>query len=271
MGKNRSEDDLEEVMDEVERHRMPLLDHLRELRTRIMWAALAIGLGMLASLAFTEEILAFLRAPFDLAIEQANAEGGLSLVNSPFEGIYTWLAAAFFGGLALASPMVALQGWLFIAPGLYSSEKKLVVPLAFVSTGLFFAGAAFCYYVIFPFAFPFFITVIADVQANISISGYLTAVLKMMAAFGLSFQLPVATFFAARIGLLDHTDMITGFRYAIVGIFVLAAIITPPDVLTQSLLAAPLIVLYILSIGVAWMFTTKVREPLAELKPPADL
>ena len=256
MGSDMDEQDL---IDEVEKNRMPLLDHLRELRTRIMWSVLAVGLGMLISLAFTEEIYAFLTSPFVIALEESGVEGGLSIVTSPFEGVYTWLRVAFFGGLAISSPMLALQAWMFVAPGLYSSEKRLVIPLATVSTALFFAGAGFCYYVIFPFAFPFFLKVI-EAEASLSISGYLSAILKMMTAFGVCFQLPVATFFAARIGVLDHKDMIGGFRYAVVGIFVLAAIITPPDVLTQSLLAAPMIVLYILSIGVAWLFTTKVRD-----------
>ena len=260
-----SDMDVDEVIDEVEQHRMPLLEHLRELRNRILWSVVAVGLGMLISLAFVQEIYDFLTSPFNVALQEAGVEGGLSIVTSPFEGVYTWLRVAFFGGLAISSPMLALQAWLFIAPGLYSSEKKVVIPLATCSTGLFFGGAAFCYYVIFPFAFPFFLQVI-EAEASLSISGYLSAIMKMMGAFGVCFQLPIATFFMARVGLIDHTDMIQGFRYAVVGIFVLAAIITPPDVLTQSLLAAPLIVLYILSIGIAWLFTTKVRDTALEKK-----
>lgn len=250
--------DPKEVQDEVEQHRMPLMEHLIELRNRLMWSAGALGLGMVGSLMWVDALYAWLVAPFNTALLEAGIEGSLAIVNSPFEGIYTWLRVAFFGGLALASPMIALQIWLFVAPGLYSKERRLVLPLAFASTALFFAGALFCYYAIFPYAFPFFLQVI-DAQASLSVSGYLTAILKMMGAFGLSFQLPVATFFVARLGFIDHRDMIEFFRYAVVLIFVVAAIITPPDVLTQTLLAGPLIVLYVLSIGVAWMFTTKVR------------
>lgn len=267
MGRGMTPEEVDKVADEVEQNRMPLLDHLIELRTRMMWAGGALILGMLVSLAVVDEIYAWLVAPFQLAILEAGVEGGLAIVNSPFEGIYTWLRVAFFGGLAMASPVIALQGWLFVAPGLYSSEKKVIIPLAITSTGLFFGGALFCYYVIFPYAFPFFLQVI-DAQATLSISGYLSAILKMMAAFGASFQLPVVTFFLARIGLIDHKDMVGSFRYAVVAIFALAAVITPPDVLTQSLLAGPLIVLYCISIGVAWLFTTKDRS--LELTTTAD-
>ena len=248
----------EEPLDEVEQYRMPLLDHLRELRNRLLMAVAAMVVGFCVSLAFVNDILAFIRAPVEDALAANNIEGGLSINNSPFEGMTVWMHAAFIGAIVLSSPVVAYQVWAFIAPGLYQTERKLVVPLAVSSTGLFFAGAAFAYYVIFPYAFPFFFTVI-DVQISLSIEGYLSAVLKMLIAFGVSFQLPIATFFLARLGFIDHRDMTSTFRYAIVGIFVVAAIITPPDVLTQTLLAIPLIILYVLSIAVAWMFTTKVR------------
>jgi sec-independent protein translocase protein TatC len=244
--------------DEVEAHRMPLMDHLRELRKRMMISAGAVGVAMLISLAFTDQILAFITAPVEIALADTGVNGRLSLVSSPFEGIYVYLRAAFLGAMGLASPVVSLQMWQFIAPGLYKTERRIVLPLAFASTGLFFGGAAFAYYVIFPYAFPFFFTVIkADV--NLSVEGYLGAVIRMMMAFGVCFQLPVVTFFLARLGLIDATDMIKGFRYAVVAIFVVAAIITPPEVLTQVLLAAPLIVLYGVGIIVAKFSSTKVR------------
>lgn len=248
--------------DEVEASRMPLIDHLIDLRNRLMWSMAGLAVGMVTSLAYAEEIYLWLTAPFNQALLDANVEGALAIVNSPFEGVYTYLRVAFFGGLALSSWFIAYQIWRFIAPGLYNNERRVVVPLAVCSTLLFGTGAGFCYYVIFPYAFPFFLNVV-EAEASLSIAGYLSAVVRMMGAFGLSFQLPVATWFAARAGLLDHRDMISGFRYAVVGIFVLAAILTPPDILTQSLLAAPLIVLYIFSIGIAWMFTTKQRPETA--------
>ena len=247
-------------LDEVEQHRMPLIEHLRELRTRVMWSIGAVGVGMLVSLAFTDLILAFIQAPVTVALEDAGVEGGLSIVNSPFEGIYVYLRAAFLGAMALSSPIVSLQIWLFIAPGLYQTERRMVVPLAMASTLLFLSGASFAYYVIFPYAFPFFFTIV-EAEVSLSLEGYLGAVIRMMMAFGVCFQLPVVTFFLARMGLIDHRDMVRGFRYAVVGIFGVAAVITPPEVLTQVLLALPLIGLYLVGIGVAFLFTTKERPP----------
>jgi sec-independent protein translocase protein TatC len=248
----------DQPLDEVEAHRMPLIEHLRELRRRLMVAAASVVVGMLISLAFTDQILAFLTAPALIALEEANIEGGLSMVNSPFEGINVYLRAAFLGALVLSSPVVSLQAWLFVAPGLYGNERRTVIPLTLSSTFLFLLGAAFAYYVIFPYAFPFFFSVV-EAQVNLSLEGYLGAVIKMMMAFGASFQLPVVVYFLARLGLIDHIDMLRGFRYAIVAIFIVAAIITPPDVLTQVLLSIPLTILYGVGIVVAWLFSTKKR------------
>ncbi len=249
----------EETPDEVELHRMPLLEHLKELRDRMVWSAGALVVGMLVSLAFTDEIIAFITAPAVVALESSGAEGGLSIVNSPFEGIYVYLRAAFLGALVLSSPVISWQIWGFIAPGLYKTERRLVLPLTVASTGLFLAGAGFAYYVIFPYAFPFFFTII-EADVSLSMEGYLGAVVRMMIAFGVCFQLPVVVFFLAKLGLIDARDLIKGFRYAVVAIFVVAAMITPPEVLTQMLLAAPLVGLYGVGIVVAWLFTTKVRD-----------
>lgn len=246
--------------DEVEQARMPLLEHLRELRDRLIKSLVAIVVFTGAGFWTVDPILAFLRAPFDQALADAGVAGGLSLIGSPFEGMYVTMHVAIATGLLASSPFVTWQAWQFIAPGLYKTERRLVLPLTLTSTALFLSGALFCYYVIFPNAFPFFVTVV-DAQAMVSVDGYLSAVLRMMGAFGLSFQLPVVTFFLARLGFIDHLDMIRAFRYAIVAIFILAALITPPDVLTQTLLAIPLMALYVASIAVAWMFTTKVRAP----------
>jgi sec-independent protein translocase protein TatC len=248
----------EDPLDEVEQYRMPLLDHLRELRSRILYAVLALVAGFAISMAFVQDILAFVTAPVDEALAAANIEGGLAIVNSPFEGMTVWLNACLIGAVTLASPVMAYQVWAFIAPGLYQTERKFVAPLALSSTALFLAGSGFAYYVIFPYAFPFFFTVV-KAEVNLSISGYLSAVLRLLIAFGICFQLPVGSFFLARMGLIDARDLVHWFRYAIVAIFVVAAIITPPDVLTQTLLALPLCVLYLVSIGVVWMFSTKQR------------
>ncbi|MCB9684952.1 MAG: twin-arginine translocase subunit TatC [Alphaproteobacteria bacterium] len=244
---------------EVDAYRMPLLDHLRELRNRMMWSFGALFAGTLVSMAFATEILDFVRAPVDQALLAQGIDGGLSIVGSPFEGVTVWLNAAMIGGVTLASPVIAWHVWGFVAPGLYNTEKRFVGPLAMSSTILFLMGAGFAYYVLFPIAFPFFFTVV-DANVSLSFQGYLSAVLKMLVAFGVCFQLPVAVFFLARLGLVDGRDLWESFRYAIVAIFVVAAIITPPDVLSQTLLAIPLLVLYFVSIAVAALVTTKKRE-----------
>lgn len=251
---------LQRDIDEVEAFRMPLMEHLIELKNRLLWSLLALSLGSAVGLTYAVEIYHFLTAPFNLAVSQVEGvEGSLSLVHSPFEGMMTYFKVAFIAGMVLASPVISFQMWQFVAPGLYKTERKVVLPLSLTSVFLFMSGAAFCYYWLFPYAFPFFIQVLGE-DVNLSVDGYLSAVLRMMIAFGLSFQLPVIAWFGGRIGLIDHVDMMESFRYAVVIIFVVAAIITPPDPLTQILLAVPLVILYVISIGVVWMVSTKKRE-----------
>ncbi|MCB9669356.1 MAG: twin-arginine translocase subunit TatC [Alphaproteobacteria bacterium] len=261
--------------DELEASRMPLLDHLKELRDRLVRSAIGLALGMVVSIVFVQDLIVELRRPFDegcIEAERQLREAGylkegarfvceLGIVSSPFEAMYTWLWTAFLAGMMFAMPVIAFQLWQFIAPGLLKSERRMVYPLTFGSTVLFAMGAAFCFYVLLPFAMPMFFTIIPNLATNLSIRGYLSGIATMMLAFGTCFQLPVVVWFLARLGLIDHRDMLTGFRYAVVVIFIVAALLTPPDPVTQTALAIPLIVLYGLGIGVAWMSSTKERLP----------
>jgi sec-independent protein translocase protein TatC len=261
---------LEAELDEVETYRMPLMEHLIELRDRLIKSVVAVAIGCGVGLAYAKEIYDFLTAPFILTLStMEGVQGSLSLVSSPFEGVSTYMRVGMIAGMVLASPVVSYQLWQFVAPGLYKTEKNIVVPLAFSSVALFLCGAGFCYYVIFPYAFPFFIQVLG-VDVNLSVDGYLTAVIRMMLAFGACFQLPVGAFFFARIGLIDHRDMIKAFRYAVVVIAIVAAIITPPDVMSQMMIGIPMVLLYIIGIGIAALTTTKVRGP-ATLEGPEGL
>lgn len=251
---------LEAELDEVENYRMPLMEHLIELRDRLIKALAALLVGCGVGLYYAKDLFDFLTAPFILTLSQMEGvEGSLSIISSPFEGVATYMRVGLIAGLVLASPVMSWQAWQFIAPGLYKTEKNMVLPLAFWSVVLFIGGAAFCYYVVFPQAFPFLIQVLG-VEINLSVEGYLAAVIRLMIAFGVCFQLPVATFFFARVGLIDHRDMLKWFRFAIVVIAVVAAVVTPgPDVMSQMLMAIPLIALYVVGIVIAAMSSTKKR------------
>ena len=248
----------QEPADRVEQFRMPLMEHLRELRTRLIYALIALGVACIGAFALAQPIWDILVAPMNEALLTTGR--GHMAITDPLEGFVTYLKVAGLAGALLASPVVFYQLWRFVAPGLYPKEQRFVIPLVAASTVLFATGAAFGYFVIFRYAFPFFLTVTSeDVQAVLSISAYLGVATKLLLAFGVSFQLPVVVFFLAHGGLIDHLDMIHFFKYSVVGIFVVAALLTPPDVLSQMLMAGPLLVLYGFGIGIAWLTSTKVR------------
>ena len=239
--------------------RMPLMEHLRELRKRMIVCMIAAGLGCVVSFFFVEQIWAFLVAPMQEALDVTGR--GSMAITDPMEGFMTQLKVAAVAGLGGAAPVVFYQIWQFVAPGLYPKEQHFVIPMVICSTLLFAAGLTFGYTVIFRFAFPFFLEITPEnTEAMLSINSYLSIATKLLLAFGSCFQLPVVIFALARVGLIDHLDLIRGFRYSIVAMFVVSAMITPPDVLSQSLMAGPLIILYGIGIVVAWLFSTKVRE-----------
>lgn len=246
--------------DPVENYRMPLLEHLVELRTRVVRALAAMLICCIGCMVFAEDIWALLVQPMNDALA-ATGRGTMAMTTA-MEGFLTMLKVAGLAGLLLSSPYVFWQAWQFVAPGLYPHEKKPILPLVLSSTLLFALGTAFGYFGIFKYAFPYFLDFAGeDVQAVLSIDAYLGMATKLLLAFGISFQLPIVVYFLARIGLIDARDMIGGFRYSVVGIFVVAAILTPPDVVSQLMMAAPLIVLYGVGIIIAFFVSTKVREP----------
>ena len=170
------------------------------------------------------------------------------------EAFFTKLKVSFIAGIFAASPVIFFQAWRFIAPGLYEKEKRLAVPFSIAASAFFLTGAAFCYWFVFPVAYRFFLDEFTSigVAPQIRISEYLAFASRMLLAFGATFELPVVTFFLARIGVVTHRHLIAWARYAIVVIFIVAAVLTPgPDVASQLLMAAPLLVLYGVSIVVA--------------------
>src|SRR6266540_2232746 len=232
---------------------MPLMGHLEELRWRLIKALAAIGIASVPAYVFANYLFVFLTQP----LQRATPNPVTLIGTSPAEAFFTKLKVSFIAGLFGASPAVFYQIWQFIAPGLYEREKRYVFPFVFFGTLFFLLGAGFCHVVVLPVGYAFFLEQYQSigVQATLRISEYLSFTARMLLAFGVTFELPVLAFFFARVGLITHRTLLGFFRYAVVVIFIVAAVLTPgPDVASQLLLAGPLLLLYSLSIGVAYVF-----------------
>jgi len=238
---------------------MPLTEHLEELRWRMIRALIAVAIGFAASYAFADHLFALLPRPL---LEYK--EGPVELIGTGLpEAFFTKLKVAFIAGVFLASPVIFYQAWEFVVPGLYESERKFVRPFVFFATLFFLLGASFCYEFVFPVAYAFFVEQYRTigVQPSIRIAEYLSFSSRLLLAFGVTFELPVATFFLARVGVVTHKTMLRYLRYAILVIFIVAAVLTPgPDVASQLLLACPLLLLYGISIGVAYFFAKQKEQ-----------
>ena len=236
---------------------MPLLAHLTELRTRLLWSMVAFIACFAVCYFFSRNIYSFLAQPLaDILITQgANRR---LIYTALYEAFFTYLKVAFFGAAFLSFPFVATQIYMFVAPGLYRSEKRAFLPFLLATPVLFVGGAALAYYFVFPAAWKFFLSFESidgggglPVQLEAKVSEYLGLVMKLIFAFGLAFQLPVLLTLLARVGIITVAQMKKYRRYAYVGMFIIAAVITPPDVITMTGLAVPLIVLYEISILMA--------------------
>jgi len=225
-----------------------LKPHLAELRKRLSISLAVVIVMFLVCFAFWQPLLAWMIAPLKAVLP----EGSNVIFTGVQEPFFTAMKVAFFTGFILALPVIFWQFWLFVAPGLYDNEKRLVIPFVSAATLMFLMGAAFCYYVVVPLAFEFLIAFgSALFTALPSIGEYVGFFTKILFGFGLSFEMPVVIFFFAKLGLVDDKMLKDFFRYAIVIIFTIAAILTPPDILSQFLMAAPLTILYGISILVA--------------------
>ncbi len=258
------------IIKDLDDRQMPLLDHLIELRNRLMYSCIAIFLGFLVCYFFAEDIYAFLVQP--LADIYQGQTGRRMIYTGLAEAFFTYIKVAFWAGAFLTFPFVATQLWLFIAPGLYRDEKKAFLPFLAATPVLFFLGGAMVYYFIFPLAWRFFLsfeTTGADgglpIELEARVGEYLSLVMKLIFAFGLSFQLPVALTLMGRVGLISADALVRNRKYAIVGVFVVAAVITPPDIISQIGLAIPIILLYEISIWLAVLTERKRKEKEDEL------
>ncbi len=240
--------------------KQPFMGHLEELRKRLIASAIAVGVGFAASYAFAERLFGLLVAPLQAVMPKGDQ---LIFTNLP-EMFFTYLKVSLLAGIMLVAPYIFYQLWMFIAPGLYQREKKYVIPFVVTSTILFVGGSLFGYFVVFPFGFKFFIGFSNEyVKALPSVKQYFSFAIKLLFAFGVVFELPVVMFFLAKMGVVTPQWLKKNRKYAILMTFVIAAILTPPDVVTQCMMAGPLIILYEISIlvaKIAWRSKKKKEE-----------
>ena len=233
---------------------MTLLEHIEELRIRLLWIVGGIIIGVLASVSYSEMIVNIAIAP----LQKALPHGSKIIFTGVTEAFWVRLEAALVAGIIITIPFTFYQIWLFIKPGLKEREKKFAIPFVFFFTLFFMSGVIFAYKVVLPIGFSFLLRYGGkELSAMPSIKQYMSLFLRMLTAFGLVFELPIITFILSRMGMINAKDLIKKSDYALLIIFIVAAVLTPPDVFTQFLMAGPLILLYIISIVIAYMFSTK--------------
>jgi sec-independent protein translocase protein TatC len=245
------------LIKDIDDREMPLLDHLLELRNRLIYSTVAILAGFLVCYLFADDIYDFLVRPLAAIYESMGHTDRRMIYTGLTEAFFTYIKVAFWAGAFITFPFVATQIWMFIAPGLYRNEKEAFLPFLVATPVLFFAGGAFVYYLVFPVAWRFFLgfeTPVGEgalpIQLEARVGEYLDLVMKLIFAFGLAFELPVVITLLGRVGILTADMLASGRRYAIVLMFVIAAVITPPDVISQISLAVPMILLYEISIWI---------------------
>ncbi len=242
----------------VDDRALPITDHLTELRRRIAWTVGAISLGAMVSFNFAEQIFGFLLAP---ATEALGAKNSQLQAIAPTEIFFTYIKCAVLSGFVLSLPVSFWQLWSFVAPGLYDNERRAIYPFVICSTGLFASGAIFGYLVVFPIVFQFFNSWDNEwVVSAWTMREVFSLTTRLFLAFGIAFELPLFVFFLAMTGIVSAKQLFRGTPYAVVAMFILGAILTPPDFVSQVLLAGPMILLYLLGVAVAWVFDPQRRK-----------
>jgi sec-independent protein translocase protein TatC len=252
---------------DIDNTQAPLLEHLIELRRRLLWCILALAITFGCSVYFAREILAILVAPLRLSGQE------VTIINTEvFGGFFVQLKVAFFAALMISFPVIANQLWQFVAPGLYRKEKRALLPFLLATPVLFIAGASLAYFFAIPTALHYLLGFQGDLggikqQAMPDVGNYLGFVMQFIFGFGLSFLLPVLLMLLEHAGILSYEQIKGAWRYAIVAAFAIAAVLTPPDVISQLLLAIPLCGLYLLSLVAIW-FTRRRRQRMAANEEP---
>ena len=249
--------------DEPDESKMSFLEHLDELRKRLVVSVAALGVGFLIGLAFINKIFDFIMRP----LQQKLPAGSKLIYTEPTEAFMLQLKIAAIVGLFIAIPVILWQLWLFVAPGLYQHEKKFAIPFVAFSTVFFVLGAAFSHYILFPWAWVFLASFSTDYMMFApKIASVFSLYSQMILAMGLVFEMPTLVFFLARMGVVSAGFLLRQVKYAVLIIFVVAAVITPTgDMVTQSLVAAPMFGLYLFSILIAWIFGRRRKK-----KPDED-
>ena len=237
--------------------KIPFTSHLEELRKRLIFCFIAVGIGFVLSYGFKEKLFQILTRPL-ISVMQTGDK--LIFTGLP-EAFFTYLKVAFLSGIILAAPVIFYQFWMFVAPGLYNKEKRFMAPIVFLSTFFFVGGAFFGYFVVFPYGFKFFLGFASEIIRPLpSMREYLGFASKLLLAFGLVFELPLIITFLARLGMVSVSFLKKNRKYALLLFFVGSAILTPPDVVTQIMMALPLMLLYEISIIGARIFGKKKSE-----------
>ncbi|MGD8342660.1 MAG: twin-arginine translocase subunit TatC [Desulfobacterales bacterium] len=245
----------------AEEEKIPFTSHLEELRSRLIKIFIAIGIGFAASYGFKETLFEILVRPLVKVME---AGDHLIFTGLP-EAFFTYLKVSLLSGIMLASPVILYQFWMFVAPGLYRNERRLMAPIVLLSSFFFIAGALFGYFIVFPWGFKFFLGFATEsIRPLPSMKEYLAFSAKLLLAFGLVFELPMVLTFMARLGIVSVDFLKRNRKYALLLFFAGAAILTPPDVVTQVMMALPLMVMYELSIIGARIFGKKKAAPEKE-------
>ncbi len=241
-----------------EEDKIPFTEHLEELRRRLIISVIAVAVGFLVSYFFSKQLFEILMRPLIVSLPPKST---LIFTSLP-EAFFTYLKVSLLSGVFLASPVVLYEIWAFISPGLYGHEKKYVIPFVIFSSVFFVGGALFGYFVVFPFGFKFFLGFATDyIRPMPTIKEYFGFCAKLLFAFGVIFELPLFVLFLSKIGIVNDRMLRKQRKYAILIVFIVSAILTPPDAMTQLMMAGPLLALYEISIWVAKIFG---RKPLPE-------